>query len=119
MGKLTGALPDGRRCSLALANGLSSAQGADTSGPTAVLRSCTVLDHSRLGNGMVLDIKFAPGFFAEIRQKGVLRPFVETYFRSGGMEIQFNVIDRATLLAAQCSPEQYRDLVVRVSGFSA
>ena len=119
MGELTGALPDGRRRGLALANALSPSQGSDTSGPTAVVRSCTEVDHSRLGNGMVLDIKFAPGFFAELRRQGVFRPFVEAYFRSGGMEIQFNVIDRATLLAAQRFPQQHRDLVVRVSGFSA
>jgi formate C-acetyltransferase len=68
---------------------------------------------------MVLDVKFAPGFFAELRRQGVFRPFVEAYFRSGGMEIQFNVIDRATLLDAQRFPARHRDLVVRVSGFSA
>jgi pyruvate formate-lyase/glycerol dehydratase family glycyl radical enzyme len=119
MGQRTGALPDGRRRGVALANALSPAQGADTSGPTAVIRSCTKLNHAQLGNGMVLDIKFAPGFFAEMRRQGIFGPLVETYFRSGGMEIQFNVIDRATLLAAQRSPHAYRDLVVRVSGFSA
>jgi formate C-acetyltransferase len=119
VGKLTGALPDGRRRGMALANALSPAQGADVSGPTALMRSCTKLDHQLLGNGMVLDCKFAPTFFGELRKQGVLRPLVETYFGAGGMEIQFNVIDRATLLAAKASPHDYRDLVVRVSGFSA
>lgn len=119
MGKLTGALPDGRRRGVALANALSPVQGADLSGPTAVMRSCTKLDHRQLGNGMVLDIKFAPTFFRELTRQGVLRPLVETYFHAGGMEVQFNVIDRATLLAAQRSPQDYRDLIVRVSGFSA
>ncbi len=84
-----------------------------------MIRSCTKLNHAQLGNGMVLDIKFTPSFFGEMRRQGIFRPLVEAYFRSGGMEIQFNVIDRATLLAAQRSPHDYRDLVVRVSGFSA
>jgi len=84
MGQRTGALPDGRRRGVALANALSPAQGADTSGPTAVIRSCTKLNHSQLGNGMVLDIKFTPSFFAEMRRQGILRPLVETYFRSAG-----------------------------------
>ncbi len=119
VGKLTGALPDGRRRGVALANALSPSQGADLSGPTAVIRSCTRLNHRQWGNGMVLDIKFAPTFFAEMRRQGIFRPLVETYFRSGGMEIQFNIIDRATLRAAQRSPQDYRDLIVRVSGFSA
>jgi len=119
IGTLTGALPDGRRRGLALANGMSPSQGVDERGPTAVIRSNTKFDHRRLGNGMVLDLKFHPSFFTTDVNRKAFRQLVETYFRLGGMEIQFNVISRETLLEAQESPEQYRDLVVRVSGFSA
>jgi formate C-acetyltransferase len=119
LGKLTGALPDGRHRGLALASALSPTQGLDRSGPTAAIKSATKLDHRLLGNGMVLDLKFHPGFFADAQSQRSFRYLVETYFRLGGMEIQFNVISRETLLAAQKTPEEYRHLLVRVSGFSA
>jgi pyruvate formate-lyase/glycerol dehydratase family glycyl radical enzyme len=119
MGKLTGALPDGRRRGFALANGHSPAQGADISGPTAVIKSATRYDHRLLGNGMVLDLKFHPMFFKDPDALHAFRRLVETYFMLGGMEIQFNVVSRETLLAAQLDPWSYRDLLVRVSGFSA
>lgn len=119
MGKRTGALPDGRRRGQALANALSPVQGADVQGPTAVIESITKLDHRLLGNGMVLDLKFHPGFFAGDRHRDAFRALIETYFQLGGLEIQFNVISRRTLTEAQASPENYRNLLVRVSGFSA
>ena len=118
-GKLTGTLPDGRMRCTALASGMSPSQGTDLSGPTSVIKSITKLDHRKLGNGMVLDLKFHPSFFKDDSQVGAFRHLVETYFRLGGMEIQFNVVDRETLRRAQSSPEEYRDLIVRVSGFSA
>ena len=119
MGRLTGALPDGRRSGLALANGLSPSQGRDILGPTAVIRSVTKLDHRVLANGMVLDLKFSPSFFARKEHREAFRHLVETYFELGGMEIQFNVVSRNTLLEAQRFPARHRDLIVRVSGFSA
>ena len=119
MGKLTGVLPDGRKRCAALASGFSPSQGTDVSGPTAVVKSTTKIDHRRLGNGMVLDLKFQPSFFEDESQARAFRHLVETYFSLGGMEIQFNVIDRSTLLEAQKHPDQHRDLIVRVSGFSA
>ena len=118
-GELTGALPSGRRAGLALANALSPCQGRDTTGPTALMLSATKLDHTRLGNGMVLDLKFHPSFFEDESRRQAFGALVESYFDMGGMEIQFNVISRETLLAAQRSPQDYRDLLVRVSGFSA
>jgi len=84
-----------------------------------VVKSATKLDHSLLGNGMVLDLKFHPSFFEDEEEQQAFRHLVETYFRLGGLEIQFNVISRETLLEAQKSPEKYSDLVVRISGFSA
>lgn len=119
LGRLTGSLPDGHRCGLALASGFSPSQGADTRGPTAVIQSSTKCNHRLLGNGMVLDLKFSPSFFTDRTRTQAFRHLVETYFQMGGMEIQFNVIDRDTLMAAQQSPTAYRDLLVRVSGFSA
>ncbi len=118
-GKLTGALPSGRRAGLSLANALSPCQGRDTTGPTALILSTTKLDHTMMGNGMVLDLKFHPSFFEDESRRLAFRALVESYFDMGGMEIQFNVISRETLLAAQSSPQDYRDLLVRVSGFSA
>lgn len=119
MGLRTAALPDGRRSGAALSNSLSPVQGNDRSGPTAVIRSVTEFPHEMFGNGMVLDLKFTPSFFKNIYHRKVFRTLVNTYFDLGGMEIQFNVIDRETLIAAQAKPEQYRNLLVRVSGFSA
>ncbi len=119
MGKLTGALPDGRKRGLSLANALSPAQGADFLGPTAVIKSITKLDHTLAGNGVVLDLKFHPDFFQSSKHRQAFRQLVESYFALGGLEIQFNVVSRETLIDAQKNPEQYRNLVVRVSGFSA
>jgi len=119
MGQVTGALPDGRRRCTALASGFSPSQGTDLSGPTAVVKSTTKLDHRLLGNGMVLDLKFHPSFFENEEERHAFKHLVETYFQLGGMEIQFNVVSRETLVNAQESPEKYGDLIVRVSGFSA
>jgi pyruvate formate-lyase/glycerol dehydratase family glycyl radical enzyme len=118
-GKLTGALPSGRSARAALANALSPCQGADTAGPTAVIRSATKIDQARLGNGMVLDLKFHPAFFDDGDRRQAFQALVKTYFQLGGLEIQFNVIARETLLAAQRAPMEHRNLLVRVSGFSA
>jgi formate C-acetyltransferase len=70
-----------------------------------------------LGNGMALDLKFTPDFFESNRQS--IRALIETYFSMGGYEIQFNVVDKETLLNAQKNPDNYKNLIVRVSGFSA
>jgi formate C-acetyltransferase len=119
LGKITGALPDGRRKGVALANALSPAQGADINGPTAVVRTITKLDHRMLGNGMVLDLKFHPAFFNGSKHRQAFKALIDTYFQLGGLEVQFNVISRETLVNAQKKPEEYRDLIIRVSGFSA
>ena len=100
LGKATGALPSGRPAGVSLASGFSPRQGADTAGPTAVVRSLTKLDHRQFGNGMVLDIKFSPSIFDDSQGRQALRKLIETYFTLGGLEIQFNVIDRKTLTVA-------------------
>lgn len=119
LGKLTGALPNGRVGKISLANAISPCQGADVNGPTAVINSVTQINHAQCGNGIVFDLKFHPRFFLEPSRKVAFRCMVETYFDLGGMQVQFNILDKETLLKAQQSPEQYKDLIVRVSGFSA
>ena len=119
MGILTGALPNGRKRGVSLSNGLSPSQGADVLGPTAVMKSVTKIDHKVSGNGLVLDLKFHPDFFKSNKHRQAFRLLIESYFALGGLEVQFNVVSRETLMNAQKNPDQFRNLVIRVSGFSA
>lgn len=120
MGRLTGALPDGRLAGTALSNGMGSVQGRDVSGPTALMQSALeAADHRMAANGLVLDIKFSQALFRGAACKGAFRHLLSVYFAQGGMELQCNVVDRETLLMAQKYPDQYASLLVRVSGFSA
>jgi pyruvate formate-lyase/glycerol dehydratase family glycyl radical enzyme len=116
-GSVTGAMPDGRKAGMPLSEGISPVQGADRRGPTAVLKSAAKMDHARTG-GTLLNQKFNPSL---LRTEEGLDKFVQlirTYFRLDGHHIQFNVVDAATLRAAQEHPEQYRSLIVRVAGYS-
>lgn len=119
MGLLTGGLPDGRTSTVAFANASAPVQGKDVNGPTAVVNSVLKSDLSVATNGMVLDLKFNPTFFETESHRKAFRSLLNTFFDNGGMEMQFNVIDRATLRDAQAHPEKHWNLVVRVSGFSA
>ncbi len=119
MGLRTGAGADGRNAKVSLSNGFGTSQGRGLVGPTAVANSVLKTDLSAATNGMVLDLKFAPSFLESEAHQQALRALIEGYFADGGMEIQLNVVDRETLIQAQQHPEQYEDLVVRVSGFSA
>ena len=119
MGLRTGAGADGRSAKVSLSNGFGTSQGRGINGPTAVANSVLRTDLSAATNGMVLDLKFSPAFLESEEHQQALRTLIEGYFADGGMEIQLNVVDRDTLIAAQKNPEQYEDLVVRVSGFSA
>ena len=116
-GSVTGATPDGRRAGSPLSEGISPVQGADRRGPTAVLKSAAKMDHSRTG-GTLLNQKFAPHLLADETGIRAMVGLVRTYFTLGGHHIQFNVVDAATLRAAQRSPEEHRDLIVRVAGYS-
>jgi formate C-acetyltransferase len=116
-GSVIDALPDGRKAGKPLSEGVSPVQGADRRGPTAVLKSVSKMDHMRTG-GTLLNQKFTPRL---LEDDGGLDKFVQlirTYFKMDGHHIQFNVVDGATLRAAQEKPEQYRDLIVRVAGYS-
>ncbi|MDR1572414.1 MAG: hypothetical protein LBS32_07810 [Clostridiales Family XIII bacterium] len=119
MGVHTGALPDGRLAGISLANGSGPSQGTDVDGPTAVINSVVKAKAGAVANGQVLDLKFNPSFLKKKSHQAALRHLVNSYFRRGGGQIQFNIIGRETLVAAQNDPVSYRDLVVRVSGFSA
>jgi pyruvate formate-lyase/glycerol dehydratase family glycyl radical enzyme len=118
-GSRTHATPNGRRSGEPVSDGASPSQGADRNGPTGVARSVIALHPHNFGNGLQFCMKFHP---ASVRgQDGTekLRQFVSTFFDEGGMQIQYNVVDSDTLKQAQARPEEYRDLVVRVAGFSA
>jgi len=116
-GSVTGATPDGRKAWMPLSEGISPVQGADRHGPTAVLKSAGKMDHVRTG-GTLLNQKFSPQLLES--EKGIdnLSYLIRSYFRMGGHHIQFNVITAQTLRSAQQHPEQYRDLIVRVAGYS-
>jgi pyruvate formate-lyase/glycerol dehydratase family glycyl radical enzyme len=116
-GSVTGATPDGRKAGRPLSEGISPVQGADRKGPTAVLKSAAKMDHARTG-GTLLNQKFTPHLLADETGIRALADLVRTYFTLGGHHLQFNVVDAATLRAAQQKPEEYRDLIVRVAGYS-
>ncbi len=116
-GSVIGATPDGRRAGRPLSEGISPVQGADRHGPTAVIKSVAKIDHARTG-GTLLNQKFTPQLLQDEAGLEGLVHLVRTYFRLDGHHVQFNVVDAATLRAAQQNPEQYRDLIVRVAGYS-
>ena len=117
-GKVTGATPDGRNAWKVLSEGISPVQGADTNGPTAVIRSAAKIDHIKTG-GTLLNQKFTPSLLSTEEGCNNLVHLIRAYFRMDGHHIQFNVVDADTLREAQKHPEDYRDLIVRVAGYSA
>lgn len=116
-GSVTGATPDGRKAFTPLSEGISPVQGADRHGPTAVIKSVAKMDHVRTG-GTLLNQKFTPQILADDTGLDGLVGLVRAYFKLDGHHIQFNVIDVETLREAKKHPEQYRDLIVRVAGYS-
>ncbi len=116
-GKVTGATPNGRKAGDPLSDGISPSQGADRKGPTAVIKSAAKIDHVRTG-GTLLNQKFMPQMLQDEAGMEKLAHLVRTYFRLGGHHIQFNVVDAEILRMAQKNPEKYRDLIVRVAGYS-
>jgi len=116
-GSRIGATPDGRHAHLPVSDGISPAQGADTEGPTGVLKSAARLDHGRCG-GTLLNLKFTPSLLATDAGLERLSHLVRAYFAMDGHHLQFNVVTAAMLRDAQAHPEQHRDLIVRVAGYS-
>ncbi|MGD1008837.1 MAG: trans-4-hydroxy-L-proline dehydratase [Candidatus Aminicenantales bacterium] len=116
-GKVTGATADGRLAGDAVSEGVSPVQGADRKGPTAVIKSLGKMDHIRTG-GTLLNQKFTPQLLSGDAGLAGIKDLVRSYFRLMGHHIQFNVVTADTLREAQKFPEKYRDLIVRVAGFS-
>ncbi len=116
-GSVIAATPDGRHAWQPLSEGVSPVQGADRHGPTAVLRSVAKMDHARTG-GTLLNQKFNPQALQDEAGLDKLVQLIRTYFCLDGHHIQFNVVDAATLRTAQQHPDQHRDLIVRVAGYS-
>ncbi len=114
-----GALPSGRIAGTPLADGVSPRPGKDVKGPTAAANSVSKLDHALASNGTLYNQKYLPSALAGDTGLMNLAAVIRGFFDRKGMEMQFNVIDRATLLAAQQNPDQYKNLVVRVAGYSA
>ncbi len=119
LGHSTWATMDGRKAGTPLADGISPVQGMDKSGPIASINSVLNFDQTEFGNGTLMNMKFHPTALSGADGVKKLKAVMQTYFDRGGMELQLNIVDAATLRKAQQHPEEYKDLVVRVAGFSA
>ncbi len=117
-GSKTGATPDGRKSGYPFSSGSSPVQGAETDGPTSAMLAATAWDHRPFLGGVAVNIKFSPNqMLGENLEK--MLAFVKTYLKSGGFQLQFNAVSSDTLRKAKADPDKYRDLIVRVGGFSA
>jgi len=118
LGRECGATPDGRRAGAPFADGCGPAQGRETRGPTAAILSTTSWDASPLIGGAAFNMKFSQRLFAGETSRDRLRDLIVTFLARGGFEVQVNVVDHALLQEAKLHPEQYRDLVVRIGGYT-
>ena len=116
-GSVCGATPNGRFAHFAISDGTSPAHGSDSHGPTAVIKSLGKLDQTKSG-GTLLNVRFTPALFKRDEDIKKCASLVRTYFKFGGHHIQFNIVDTETLRDAQKHPDQYKDLLVRVAGYS-
>ena len=119
LGVQTGATPDGRLARTPIADGVSPASGKDINGPTAAANSVAKLDHTIASNGTLFNQKFHPDALSGAKGLNSFVALIRSYFDQKGMHVQFNVVDRETLLDAQRNPEKYKHLIVRVAGYSA
>ena len=117
VGAKMGATFDGRRAGTSYSDGCSAVQGRDVNGPTAMLLSLTSWDQSALLGGMVVNIKFGKDNLDGRKRENFLT-LVRAFMERGGIELQVNVVDRATLEDARVHPENHRDLIVRIGGYS-
>ncbi|MHA1370068.1 MAG: pyruvate formate lyase family protein, partial [Promethearchaeota archaeon] len=118
-GALEPATPNGRKASEPFSNSISPSNGAEMNGPTAVLNSLAKIDHSQIGYGNSLNMKFPRYLLRDEKGVEALENLITSYFKKGGFHVQFNIVDAETLKDAQVHPEKYKDLIVRVSGYSA
>ena len=116
-GSVLGAMPDGRKAGKPVSEGISPVQGADRNGPTAVIKSASKIDHIRTG-GTLLNQKFTPSFLSTDKGIESILHLIRSYFKLDGHHIQFNVVSAETLKKANEKPEEYRNLIVRVAGYS-
>ena len=116
-GKVMGATPNGRLAGKSISDGTSPSHGADTNGPSAVIKSLSKIDHTKSG-GTLLNQRFLPSLLKREEDIKKLGQLIRSYFTLGGHHIQFNIVDTATLLAAQQNPDDYKDLLVRMAGYS-
>lgn len=116
-GSVCGASVNGRMAHFAISDGTSPAHGADTNGPTAVIKSLGKLDQTKSG-GTLLNVRFVPSLLKREEDLQKLVSLIRAYFSMGGHHIQFNIVDTQTLLDAQKQPDDYKDLLVRVAGYS-
>ncbi|MGI6217630.1 MAG: pyruvate formate lyase family protein, partial [Coriobacteriales bacterium] len=118
-GYVTWGTPDGRQNPSPIADGASPCQSRDHNGPTAVLQSSKTYQHNKFMDGMALNIRIHPSALARKDGMDKMRDLTKTYLEEGGMEVQYNVVSTEDMKAAQANPEEYRDLVVRIAGYSA
>jgi len=116
-GSVIGALPNGRESGKPLSEGISPSQGSDINGPTSVIKSAAKIDHIKTG-GTLLNQKFTPSFLEDDKGIESVTKLIRSYFKMDGHHIQFNVVSADTLKKAQKEPELYKDLIVRVAGYS-
>ncbi len=116
-GKVLGATPNGRLAEKPISDGTSPSQGCDTHGPSAVIKSLTKIDQVKSG-GTLLNQRFLPSLLQKDEDITKLASLIRSYFALGGHHIQFNIVDTATLRAAQKTPGDYKDLLVRMAGYS-
>jgi len=118
-GYKTWATPDGRKSGTPIADAASPAQGRDKNGPTSVFTSSLSYDHHKMLDGIALNLRMHPTVLSNDEGVEKLRDITKAYFEQGGLECQYNVVDTNTLRKAQDTPGTYRDLVVRIAGYSA
>jgi len=116
-GKVMGAMPNGRLAQKSISDGTSPSHGCDTHGPSAVIRSLAKLDQVKSG-GTLLNLRFLPSLLKRDEDVAKLGSLIRSYFAQGGHHVQFNIVDTATLKAAREHPEEYKDLLVRMAGYS-
>jgi formate C-acetyltransferase len=119
LGLMTAASADGRKSGEKVSDSVAPASGCDVNGPTQAMKSVTKMEHVRMPNGVIYNMKFHPGLIEDERGLHRWMDLIRTYFILGGMQVQVNVVSRETLLDAQQYPEKHQDLVVRVAGYSA
>lgn len=118
-GEVVGATPDGRKSGEPISEGISAYGGSDIHGPTSLVNSVAAIPNILYSGGQLLNVKFSPSSFDNEQGIRNFVALIRTYFLKKGFQIQVNVVDRATLKDAQKHPQKYRDLMVRVAGYSA